>query len=64
MCKPKYNKVILTHKLQKTNEDNMNNYNNDWDQMFSDIMMPNKNNQEGVSNLHELLTQTVDLLNC
>lgn len=42
----------------------MNNYNNDWDQMFSDIMMPNKNNQEGVSNLRELLTQTVDLLNC
>lgn len=65
MCKSKYiTKIILTHKLQKTNEDNMNNFNNDWDQMFSDIMMPNKNNQEGVSNLSELLTQTVDLLNC
>ncbi|CAH2240582.1 jg21056 [Pararge aegeria aegeria] len=51
--------------LEKHNED-MNHYNNEWDQMFNDMMSNKSSNQEGVSNLRELysqISQTIDLLN-
>ncbi|CAF4785587.1 uncharacterized protein LOC125056335 [Pieris napi] len=46
--------------------DDINHYNGEWDQMFSDMMTNKSSSQDSVSNLKELysqISQTIDLLN-